>query len=403
MALPKAGSGNAAGTRFASNPAKTRGRLLFEPPSRTRTEFQRDRDRIIHCRAFRRLKDKTQVFIYDEGDHFRTRLTHTIEVAQIARSLSRALGLNEDLAEALALAHDLGHPPFGHAGERALDACMKEYGGFDHNAQSLRVVTKLERSYATFDGLNLTWDMLEGLVKHNGPLTTREKKALGEEIPRAIIEFNEKCDLQLWSFASAEAQAAALADDIAYDAHDVDDGLRAGLFTIDDLKETLLGKEIVEDVDALYPGLEAPRRQHEVARRFITRLIEDVIFESMTRLQNLSGQGADAVRYASTPMIAFSENMAVQERELKNFLRARMYRHPRIMTVMENAQEGLSAIFNSYFNKRDILPPNWLEGADVVDMPRFARRVCDFLAGMTDRLALQEIDRLTNTKPDLRI
>jgi dGTPase len=381
---------------FASNPEQSRGRRVVEVPSRTRDDFQRDRDRVIHSRAFRRLKDKTQVFIYDEGDHFRTRLTHTIEVAQIARSIARALGLNEDLAEALALAHDLGHPPFGHAGERALDSCMKDFGGFDHNAQSLRVVTKLERSYANFDGLNLTWDTLEGLVKHNGPLT-------GNNLPQAIKAYSSQHDLWLWSYASAEAQGAALADDIAYDAHDVDDGLRAGLFTIDELGDVPLAKTIIDEVDGLYPNLGTPRRQAEVARRFITRLIEDVILESDARLQALSGEGADAVREAKAPVIAFSVTMAKLERELKEFLRLRMYGHKRVRDIMKRAEGATVQLFDLYINDLKKLPPEWLHGLDPADKIRAARRVCDFIAGMTDRFALAELQRLTDKAPDLRI
>jgi dGTPase len=386
---------------FASDPVLSRGRYVMEAPSRTRDDFQRDRDRIIHSRAFRRLKDKTQVFIYDEGDHFRTRLTHTIEVAQIARSISRALGLNEDLAEALALAHDLGHPPFGHAGERALDECMKPFGGFDHNAQSLRVVTSLERAYANFDGLNLTWETLEGLVKHNGPLV--ETAAL----PHAIKTYSEKHDLWLWSYASAEAQAAALADDIAYDAHDVDDGLRAGLFSIDSLYSVPLAKIIIDEVDRLYPKLEAARRHHEVVRRFITRLIEDAISESQQRLQKLvKGKhevGADTVRHQNAPVISFSDEMMMHEKKLKDFLKEHMYRHEQVMRVMQRANLALSDLFSIYINKLDHLPAEWLQGLDQSDKLRCARRVCDFIAGMTDRFALQELKRLTNAEPDLRI
>jgi dGTPase len=381
---------------FAADPAKNRGRLAPEEKSRTRDDFQRDRDRIIHSRAFRRLKDKTQVFIYDEGDHFRTRLTHTIEVAQIARSISRALGLNEDLAEALALAHDLGHPPFGHAGERALDACMKNFGGFDHNAQSLRVVTKLERTYANFDGLNLTWETLEGLVKHNGPL-------IGDDVPQAIKVYSERHDLWLWSYASAEAQAAAIADDIAYDAHDVDDGLRAGLFTIEQLKVVPLAKNIIDEVDRLHPNLEMPRRHAEAARRFITNLIEDVIFESGERLQKLSGEGTDAVREAKAPVIAFSAAMAVQERELKEFLCVHMYGHKRVRDVMKRAEDATAQLFDIYIKDLKKLPPDWLRSVDPSDQSRSARRVCDFIAGMTDRFALSELQRLTDIEPDLRI
>lgn len=380
---------------FAADPRVSRGRLVPEPESRTRDDFQRDRDRIIHSRAFRRLKDKTQVFVYDEGDHFRTRLTHTIEVAQIARSISRALGLNEDLAEALALAHDLGHPPFGHAGEQALDACMKDFGGFDHNAQSLRVVTKLERAYANFDGLNLTWETLEGLVKHNGPLK--------DEVPQAIKSYSATHDLELETYASAEAQAAALADDIAYDAHDVDDGLRAGLFTLDDLKKAALAKSIIDEVDRLHPNLEMPRRHFEIARRFITRLIEDVIAESSARLQKLTGAGSDAVQHAKAPVISFSSKMSLLEKELKSFLGTHMYRHTRVSEAMAAAKGVVSSLFSIYFNDLYEMPHEWRQGLDPADKSRAARRVCDFIAGMTDRFALNELKRLTDSAPDLRI
>src|SRR5471032_3412702 len=267
---------------YAADPALNRGRRWPEPASPTRNAFRRDCDRIIHSSAFRRLAHKTQVFVYDEGDHYRTRLIHTLEVAQIARSLSRALGLDEDLAEALALAHDLGHPPFGHAGERALDEALSGFGGFDHNAQALRIVTDLERHYAAFDGLNLTWETLEGLVKHNGPLTNRQGAPVSRYaqhgVPAAILAYNKIQDLELWSQPSAEAQVAALSDDIAYDAHDIDDGLRADLFTLDDIAEVPIIGEILRGLDAkrLDPG----RRVHETVRSLITRMIEDVIAET---------------------------------------------------------------------------------------------------------------------------
>src|SRR5690349_17936571 len=274
---------------YASVPGRSRGRLYPEPVSPTRNAFRRDCDRIIHATAFRRLAYKTQVFVFHEGDHFRTRLTHTLEVAQIARSLARSLGLDEDLAEALALAHDLGHPPFGHAGERALDRCLVACGGFDHNAQTLRVVTALERRYASFDGLNLTWETLEGLVKHNGPLTDRAGAPIGRYrergLPHAIRRYGETQNLELWSFASAEAQIAALADDIAYDAHDIDDGLRAELFTLDDLAEVALARDIFPEIRSAYPGLDTARTAHELVRRLITRMIEDVIAETGRRLR----------------------------------------------------------------------------------------------------------------------
>src|SRR5215510_12390151 len=285
---------------YASDPALSRGRRRSEPPSPTRNDFRRDCDRIIHSSAFRRLAHKTQVFVFHEGDHFRTRLTHTLEVAQIARSLARALGLDEDLAEALALAHDLGHTPFGHAGERALDHCLADCGGFDHNAQTLRTVTVLERRYAAFDGLNLTWETLEGLVKHNGPLTDRAGHPIGRYrergIPQGIRDHGD--DLDLWSFASAEAQLAALADDIAYDAHDIDDGLRAELFTLDDLTAVALVREILDEIHLAHPNLDAARLVHELVRRLITRMIEDLIAEAGRRLRALAPRSADDVRAA---------------------------------------------------------------------------------------------------------
>ncbi|MGE3146006.1 MAG: deoxyguanosinetriphosphate triphosphohydrolase, partial [Pseudorhodoplanes sp.] len=327
MAVAAAG-GRAA---YASDPAQSRGRLRAEPASPTRNDFRRDCDRIIHSNAFRRLKHKTQVFVYHEGDHYRTRLTHTFEVQQIARSLARALGLDEDLAEALALAHDIGHPPFGHAGETALDECLRAVGGFDHNAQTLRVVTALERRYAEFDGLNLTWETLEGLVKHNGPLTDRAGRPVGRYaqsgVPRPIADYNARQDLQLWSFASAEAQVAAIADDIAYDAHDIDDGLRAGLFAAADLAAVPLTGDILRDIAAQYPDLESARVSHELVRRIITRMIEDVIAEASARLRRTGARSADDVRLAAAPVIGFSPFMAQAETAIKGFLYPRMYRH----------------------------------------------------------------------------
>jgi dGTPase len=347
---------------YACNPSESRGRLHPEAISPTRSEFQRDRDRIIHSSAFRRLKHKTQVFVYHEGDHYRTRLTHTIEVSQIARALARSLGLDEDLAEALALSHDLGHTPFGHTGEDALDGCMQGFGGFDHNAQTLRIVTRLERRYAAYDGMNLTWETLEGLVKHNGPLFDREGrptlKYAERGVPLAILEYNAQQDLILDTHASAEAQAAAIADDIAYDAHDLDDGLRAGLFTIADLRAVPFLDSILGEVDRLYPGLETSRRIHELTRRVITRFVEDVVTEGQRRLQALSPRNADEVRRTGDLVVCFSRDIREADASIKRFLYPHMYRHP--------------------------------------------RRVADYIAGMTDRYAVLEHQRLFERTPDLR-
>src|SRR5471032_3257895 len=286
---------------YAADPATSRGRRWPERPNPTRNAFGRDCDRIIHSTAFRRLAHKTQVFVYHEGDHYRTRLTHTLEVAQIARSLARALGLDEDLAEALALAHDLGHPPFGHAGERALDEALSGFGGFDHNAQALRIVTDLERRYAAFDGLNLTWETLEGLVKHNGPLTNRQGAPVSRYaqhgVPPAILAYNQIQDLELWSQPSAEAQVAALSDYIAYDAHDIDDGLRADLFSLDDIAEVALVGDIVRGIRVQHASIDQSRRVHETVRTLITRMIEDVIAETGRRVVALKPGSAADVRH----------------------------------------------------------------------------------------------------------
>src|SRR3954469_10724081 len=320
---------------YGCDPDSSRGRLFAEPPSRTRSPFRRDCDRVIHSTAFRRLKHKTQVFVFHEGDHYRTRLTHSLEVAQIARALARQLGLDEDLTETLALAHDLGHPPFGHAGERALDACLKDFGGFDHNAQTLRVLTTLEHRYPEFDGLNLTWESLEGIVKHNGPLTDRGGAPAGRHgesgIPVGISDFNRKLDLELWSFASLEAQVAAFADDIAYDAHDIDDGLRAGLFGIDDLKVMPLTEAIIADIGKHYPDLDDARRGAELVRELISYLISAVVTEAGRRLETAKPQSAPDVRRHTQPLIAFPPEAAGHESEIKAFLKQRMYRHERVM------------------------------------------------------------------------
>jgi dGTPase len=391
---------------YASDPARSRGRLVAEPPSPSRNDFRRDCDRIIHSTAFRRLKHKTQVFVFHEGDHYRTRLTHTLEVQQIARSLARALGLDEDLAEALALAHDLGHPPFGHIGEGALDEMLKPYGGFDHNAQALRIVTALERRYAEFDGLNLTWETLEGLVKHNGPLTDRDGNAIGRYagrgVPRAIGDYPAGEDLQLWSYASAEAQVAAIADDIAYDAHDIDDGLRAHLFTLGDLDSAPFAGGIVRELRRRYPHLDDVRLAHELMRRLITWMIEDVIAESRRRLAALSPPTVDGVRHAAEPVIAFSSAMSEAERGIKDFLTPRMYRHERVMRVMNEAADVVRDLFRHYAARPFDMPEEWSSDLRPGDADAIARRAGDFIAGMTDRFALAEHARFFDTTPELR-
>ena len=391
---------------YAADPQLSRGRRWPEPASASRNDFRRDCDRIIHSAAFRRLAHKTQVFVYHEGDHYRTRLTHTLEVAQIARSLARALGLDEDLAEALALAHDLGHPPFGHAGERALDDALSGFGGFDHNAQALRIVTDLERRYAGFDGLNLTWETLEGLVKHNGPLTDRQGQAAGRYaergVPAAILDYAQAQDLELWSFASAEAQAAALADDIAYDAHDIDDGLRADLFTLDDIAAVAIVRDIVAEIDAQHRTLDADRRGHEVVRRLITRMIEDAIAESRRCLAQHQPGSAAQVRHAAQPMVGFSAAMAAGDAAIKGFLYPRMYRHARVMRVMDEAQDVVRALFAHYTRTPADLPAEWRDGLDRLDQPARARRIADYIAGMTDRYALIEHARYFSATPELR-
>jgi dGTPase len=391
---------------YACDPGQSRGRLHPEPASKSRSPFRRDCDRIIHSTAFRRLKHKTQVFVFDEGDHYRTRLTHTLEVAQIARALARALGLDEDLTEALALAHDLGHPPFGHAGERALDDCLTAFGGFDHNAQTLRVVTALERRYPTFDGLNLTWETLEGLVKHNGPLIDRSGVPLGRYralgVPETIRDYTRQQDLQLWSFPSAEAQVAAFADDIAYDAHDIDDGLRADLFRLDDIAAVALPGEIIAGIRAAYPALDDARIVHEFVRRLIGFLIEDVVAETRRRLTALAPGSADDVRGASAAIVAFSPAIAEAERLIKSFLETRMYRHARIKRVMNEAANVVRELFLRYTAHPDDLPAEWSAGLRALDDAGRARRIADFIAGMTDRYALAEHARLFDSTPELR-
>ena len=385
-------SNPAATAPFATKAEETRGRLFPEPESATRTAFQRDRDRIIHSGAFRRLKYKTQVFVYHEGDNYRTRLSHSLEVAQIARSVARVLGLDEDLAEALALAHDLGHTPFGHAGETALDGCMEAFGGFDHNAQTLRIVTKLEHRYPEFDGLNLTWETLEGLVKHNGPVIV-PGRALND-LPRAIVEYAETQDLELETFAGPEAQVAALADDIAYNNHDIDDGLRAGLFTIDDLMALPLVGDVFRRVMDNFPGLETTRVIHEAVRELIGEMIGDLLGETKRRLDEARPASAADVRAMDRPLVGFTGEMNEHNAALKAFLFERMYRHYRVNRSMSKAQRIVRDLFGLLHRAPEQLPPEWQQGCDGPEGFKTARRVCDFIAGMTDKFAIEEHQRL---------
>ncbi len=374
---------------YASNPAESRGRLHPEPESATRTAFQRDRDRIIHCAAFRRLEYKTQVFVYHEGDYYRTRLTHSLETAQIARSISRTLGLNEDLAEALALAHDLGHTPFGHAGEDALSEAMADYGGFDHNTQTLRILTRLEERYADFDGLNLTWETLEGTVKHNGPLLPA-----GNGLPPAIERYNESHDLELATYPGPEAQVAAIADDIAYNNHDVDDGLRAGLFEIGDLADVALVGPVFVEVRESYPDLDHGRLVHEAVRRMIGVMVDDILGESRRRLQEAGCASAADVRDLGSPVIAFSDEMAAHDRNLKQFLYRRMYRHYKVNRMASKARRVVRDLFDLFVSEPECLPADWRARCDGVKSRETARAVADYIAGMTDRFAFLEHQRL---------
>jgi dGTPase len=380
---------------YACKPGSSRGRLHPEPPTNTRTDFQRDRDRIIHSAAFRRLKHKTQVFVYHVGDYYRTRLTHSLEVSQIARSISRCLGLNEDLAEALALAHDLGHTPFGHTGEDALDAAMAAHGGFDHNAQTLKILTHLEQRYADFDGLNLTWETLEGVVKHNGPLmgphAVRKRSAA---IPAAIVEFDRDFSLDLTTFASAEAQVAALADDIAYNNHDIDDGLRAGLLEITDFVGVPLVGPVFEEVARLHPGLARDRVIHEAVRRLINAMVSDLIRESKARIEAACPSNADEIRALGHPVIAFSDGMTENDRALKAFLFTHMYRHETVNRMSDTGAKVVRELYELFLAAPEHLPDDWQRAIDGPGGAETARTAGDYIAGMTDRYALRTYERL---------
>jgi dGTPase len=395
---------------YAADPQRSPGRLLREPGSRTRSDFQRDRDRIIHSTAFRRLAHKTQVFVPHEGDHYRTRLTHSIEVGQLARALARSLRLDEDLAEAVALAHDLGHTCFGHTGEEVLDALMAGVGGFDHNAQTLRIVTKLERRYAAFEGMNLTYETLEGLAKHNGPLLQRDGTPLAANGPRGLPGVFLELDglfgeaghpLGLDRYAAAEAQCAALADDIAYNAHDLDDGLRAGLFTLSECHAVPFLAALIDEIAERHPGLDESRTIHELTRRLITRFVEDVIGEARARLGALDS--LDAVRDAGRPVIAFSPAMREVEKAIKAFLWSHMYRHHDLVVIRERAGSVVRDLFLTFRETPSLMPPEWAANADPLDHSgRRERLVCDYIAGMTDRYALAEHRKYFTTTPELR-
>jgi dGTPase len=372
---------------FATLPEQSRGRRFAEEESRHRSCFQRDRDRIIHSSAFRRLKHKTQVFVEHEGDYYRTRLTHSIEVAQVARTLARTLGLNEELAEAIALAHDLGHPPFGHTGEDALEALMEPHGGFDHNAQALTIVTRLEAHYAEFDGLNLTWEALEGIAKHNGPVAA--------PAPYALAEHNAEYDLELGTYASAEAQIAAISDDIAYNNHDLADGLRAGLFTIEDLRALPLIGPCIAAVDARWPGLDPARREHEALRRFFGLLVEDVLATSRARIAEHGPRTAEDVRLLGLPLIRFSDPTFGELKRIRTFLYHRMYRHWTVQRMRRKARNVVNELFTSFMEAPELMPDGW-NGCGALDETGRARVVADYIAGMTDRFALQEHAKLTD-------
>jgi dGTPase len=375
---------------FAEDPAKSRGRKVPEPESRTRTGFARDHDRIIHATAFRRLKEKTQVFVAHEGDHFRTRLTHSLEVAQIARSLAGAMGLDPDLAETIALAHDLGHPPFGHAGEDELEKQMEGFGGFDHNVQTFRVVTKLERRYPRFDGLNLTWETLEGVIKHNGPVDSK----LDRPSWSAIAEFDAEYELRLATWASAEAQVAALSDDIAYNNHDVDDGVQAGLFHLRELLDVPLIGPILHGVYADYPELEPEIVRLEAVRRMIGAMVDDVMAESARRAAAGQVKSPEDVRNLDHALVAFSREMVEDLAQLRAFLMERMYRHWRVNRTRSQARRILAEMFQLFMSEPDVLPTEWFARSQNRDKAGLARVVCDYIAGMTDRFAIEEHRRL---------
>ncbi len=381
---------------FASDPAESRGRIHPEAPSATRTPFQRDRDRIIHATAFRRLMHKTQVFISPQADHVRTRLTHSLEVAQIARSMARDLGADEDLTEAIALSHDLGHPPFGHTGEEALQRKMQPYGGFDHNDQALRVLVKLEVRYPRFQGLNLTWETLEGVVKHNGPVQTPPGMAL----PPTLATVSTEIDFRLDTHAGIEAQIAAIADDIAYNHHDMDDGLRAGLFTVEDVSNVVHVGEAIATVAAEFPGIDRQVLISETVRRLIGSMVADVLAETRRRLAAAAAVTPEDVRTAPSPVVAFSQGMRQKEQSLKRFLFDRMYRNAAVEKERRRGAQIVADLFDAFLAQPALLPLDWREGCTGLDSAARARLITDYIAGMTDRYAEAEHARITQSHPN---
>ena len=388
---------------YGSDPRRARGRRIAQPSRSERSPFQRDKDRIIHSSAFRRLKGKTQVFVSHEGDYYRTRLTHSLEVSQIARSISRVLGLDEDLTECLALAHDLGHPPFGHAGEDALKHSMLPYGGFDHNAQTLRIVDQLEGRYAGFDGLNLTWETLEGIAKHNGPLLGRDQDLsldLGIDIdpltlPWALRNLEGWQRLELHTFAGPEAQVAAIADDIAYNNHDIDDGLRAGLFTVEELRAHVpIAEAAFAGVEARHPGLERDRLIHEAVRDLIGLMVADVLAETRRRLLEAAPSSPDDIRALDHAVVGFSEDFQADEKPLREFLFSHMYRHYKVNRMSAQATRVVGDLFGIFIDNPDILPTDWRRQCRGDYDQHTARVVCDYIALMTDSEAIAEHQRL---------
>ena len=373
---------------YSAVPKNSLGRLFEEEESAHRSCYQRDRDRIIHSAAFRRLKHKTQVFVAHEGDYFRTRLTHSIEVGQIARTISSALGLDIDLTEAISLAHDLGHTPFGHTGEESLNLCMKQFGGFDHNSQAIKVVTQLEQNYANFDGLNLTWETLEGIAKHNGPIKN--------PINYYLAEYNLRHNLEFSKYASCEAQVAAIADDIAYNNHDLSDGIRANLFTIEDLCHLPIVGQCFLDVDKRHPKIELSRRIHEALRQVFGMMVEDVLSQSKKNLNSFSIEDVDAVKLHSGPLISFSDDFKIELSKIKEFLFERMYRHWKVNRLRFRASKIVKEMFEMFFEQPDMLPDDWGIATKGCSEVMKARIISDYIAGMTDQYALLEYRKLTN-------